>query len=124
MRTENELAKRIVRHLDESIAQLDGNLHYRLQAIRERALEAYPKPRHSLSLAWAAHGGGQHRSPFLAWLPFAALILGLLFTVTWHATQQANDLSEIDVHLLAEDLPVTAFIDTGFDAWLEGSSPE
>ncbi len=122
------LAKRITQHLDYGTSKLDGHVQFRLQAARQHALEAYAKPHHHFSLAWGGHGGrnGHHRghSPFRAWLPLAALLLGLMFITYWQSTEQMNDLSEIDAHLLAEELPFHAFIDTGFDTWLKGSSEE
>jgi hypothetical protein len=122
------LAKKITQHLDYGTANLDSRIQYRLQAARQHALEAYAKPHHSFSLAWGGHGGGSdhHRghSPFRAWLPLAVLLLGLMFITYWQTTEQMNDISEIDAHLLAEELPFDAFIDTGFDTWLEGSSEE
>jgi hypothetical protein len=48
-------------------------------------------------------------------------VFGLLFVTYWQNTQEMNDLSEIDAHLLAQDLPLHALIDNGFDTWLEGS---
>ena len=84
----------------------------------------------NLATASAWHGqdtatSGHHgHSPFRAWVPLAVLVLGLVFVTYWQTTQQMNDISEIDAHLLAQDLPIHAFIDTGFDTWLEGSSQE
>jgi len=125
---EHDLAKKITQHLDYGTSKLDGRVQFRLQAARQHALEAYAKPHHHFSLAWGGHGGrsGHHRShsPFRAWLPLAVLLLGLMFITYWQSTDQMNDLSEIDAHLLAEELPFNAFIDTGFDTWLEGSSEE
>lgn len=125
---ERDLAKKIVQHLDYGTTNLDSRLQYRLQAARQHALEAYAKPRHSFSLAWGGHGGrgghGHAHSPFRAWVPLVVLVLGLMFVTYWQTTQQMNDVSEIDAHLLAQDLPIHAFIDNGFDTWLEGSSPE
>ncbi|OIP13757.1 MAG: hypothetical protein AUK53_06055 [Betaproteobacteria bacterium CG2_30_59_46] len=120
------LAKKIVHHLDYGTANLDSRIQYRLQAARQHALEAYAEPRHSFSLAWAGHGHSSHRahSPFRAWVPLALLVLGLMFATYWQNTQEVNDVSEIDAHLLAQDLPIHAFIDNGFDTWLEGSSQE
>jgi hypothetical protein len=57
-------------------------------------------------------------------VPLALLLLGLMFVTYWQNTPEVNDVSEIDTHLLAEDLPLHAFIDNGFDTWLEGSSQE
>lgn len=117
------LAKKIVHHLDYGTAHLDSRLQHRLQTARQHALEAYAKPRRSFSLAWAGHGHSSH-SPFRIWVPLALLLLGLMFATYWQSTQDTNDVSEIDAHLLAQDLPIHAFIDTGFDTWLEGSSQE
>jgi hypothetical protein len=123
---ESDLAKKITQHLDYGTSELDGRVQFRLKAARQHALEAYAKPRHSFSLAWSGHGHGSRHghSPFRAWLPLAVLLLGLMFITYWQTTDQTNDLSEIDAHLLAEELPFDAFIDTGFDTWLEGSSEE
>jgi hypothetical protein len=120
------LAKKIVRHLDYGTAHLDSRLQYRLQTARQHALGAYTKPRHSFSLAWASHGHNSHRShsSFRTWVPLALLVLGLMFATYWQNTQDTNDVSEIDAHLLAQDLPIHAFIDSGFDTWLEGSSQQ
>lgn len=123
---EQDLAKRIKQHLDYGTGQLDSRLQFRLQAARQHALETYAKPHHHFSLAWGHGNHGHHggHSPFRAWLPLAALLLGLLFVTYWQTTEPMNDISEIDAHLLAEDLPFDALIDTGFDAWLEGSFEE
>lgn len=122
------LAKKITQYLDYGTSELDSRVQFRLQAARQRALEAYAKPHHSFNLAWDGHNGksSHHRShsPFRSWLPLAVLLLGLMFITYWQTTDQMNDLSEIDAHLLAEELPFDAFIDTGFDTWLEGSSEE
>lgn len=125
---ERDLAKKIVQHLDYGATNLDSRLQYRLQTARQHALESYAKPRHSFSLAWGGDGGrdghGNAHSPFRVWVPLVVLVLGLMFVTYWQTTQQMNDVSEIDAHLLAQDLPIHAFIDNGFDTWLEGSSPE
>lgn len=119
------LAKKITQHLDYGTSKLEGRVQFRLQAARQHALEAYAKPHHHFSLAWGGRSGhhGSH-SPYRTWLPLAALLLGLMFITYWQTADQKNDLSEIDAHLLAEELPFHAFIDTGFDTWLKGSSEE
>ncbi len=120
------LAKKIVRHLDYGTANLESRLQQRLQAVRQHALEAYAKPRYSFSLAWASHGHSSRRghSTFRAWILLALLVLGLMSVTYWQNTQERNDVSEIDAHLLAQDLPIPAFIDNGFDTWLEGSQQQ
>lgn len=125
---DNDLAKKIIAHLDYGTSRLDGRTQYRLQAARQHALEAYAKPHHGFSLAWGSHAGksghsGAH-SPFRIWTPLLVLVLGLMFVTYWQTTQQTNDVADIDAHLLAEDLPIHAFTDHGFDAWLTGSSQQ
>ena len=78
---------------------------------------------HGVDIAAGAVTTGAIRLSGL-WLPLVVLLLGLMFITYWQATDQMNDISEIDAHLLAEELPFDAFIDTGFDTWLEGSSEE
>lgn len=123
---EHDLAKKIAQYLDDSTANLDSRLQYRLQSARQRALEAYAKPRHSFSLAWSGHSHSSHRghSLFRAWAPLVLLVLGLIFVTYWQNTQETHDASEIDAYLLAQDLPIHAFIDSGFDTWLEGSQQQ
>lgn len=125
---EHDLAKKFTQHLDYGTANLDSRVQYRLQTARQHALDAYAKPQHGFGLAWghAGNGGSRHgsHSPFRTWLPLIALLLGLVFVTFWQNVQQTSDISEIDAYLLAEDLPLHAFIDNGFDTWLEGSSQE
>jgi hypothetical protein len=40
----------------------------------------------------------------------------------WQADQQISELEAIDSALLADDLPIGALTDKGFDAWLKSSS--
>jgi hypothetical protein len=51
--------------------------------------------------------------------------LALLFAITgiiyWQTFQQSDENEDIDIMLLLDDLPVNAYLDDEFDAWLEGS---
>jgi hypothetical protein len=55
-------------------------------------------------------------------LPLAFLLLSLGGIVYWQTVQQNNDAEEIDTHLLTGDLPINAYLDKDFDAWLKRSS--
>jgi hypothetical protein len=120
---EKDLARKITEHLDQGLKRLDSGTLSQLRAARQHALEASTKPHRVLGLAWAggkAEGhGGYFR--YRVWLPLTALMLGLFF-IFWQNFPQNNDVAEIDVHLLAGDLPIHAYLDDGFDTWLEGSS--
>jgi hypothetical protein len=55
-------------------------------------------------------------------LPMAVLILGLVAVNQWRDTQNAAEIEEIDTAVLTGDLPLDAYLDKGFDAWLKRSS--
>ena len=56
-------------------------------------------------------------------LPLIALLLALAGTAYWQILQQDDNNDEIDSLLLSDDLPINAYLDKGFDAWLKRSSP-
>lgn len=120
---DQELAKKIVRHLDEGLDTLNQVTLNQLKSARKEALNHYHTHRPVLGLAWAGHfssGHGWHGPRF--WLPAIALILALAGTLYWQDTQQNGDAVEIDAALLAGDLPLHAYFDEDFNAWLESSS--
>jgi len=49
-------------------------------------------------------------------------VLSLLGVTYWQLVIQANDIAEIDVSLLTDDLPINAYLDNNFEAWLKRSS--
>ena len=51
-----------------------------------------------------------------------ALLIGVVFTYYWNNFEQAAENEEIDSALLSDDLPPAAYLDKGFQAWLERSS--
>jgi len=127
---EPDLAKKVAQHLSFGLTQISDETLSRLQSGRKKALAAY-KPAHQAvsGLAMAGAGNsmrnGEHQPFYRAWVPLAALIFGLLLVNYWQTYYQPqDDQAEIDTHLLAEDLPVHAYLDDGFDAWLEDSAQQ
>jgi hypothetical protein len=53
-----------------------------------------------------------------------ALLIGVTAYTVWNADQQITELEAIDSALLADDLPIGALTDKGFDAWLKSSSAQ
>ena len=125
---EDDLARKIVRQLDQGVTHLDNRLQDRLQMARQHALEAYIHPPRSVNLVWSGHGERSHHGGaykhFRTWVSLAILLLSLITIGYWQTVQGLDDASDTDEPLLAHDLPIDAFIDTGVDTWLEGSSVE
>lgn len=120
---DQELAKEIARHLDDGLNLLNQGTLSQLKSARKEALNHYHAQRPVFGWAWAGHfssGHGWHGPRF--WLPTIAVILALTGMLYWQATQQNNDAVEIDAALLAGDLPLHAYFDEDFNAWLESSS--
>ena len=123
----NELhfAYRIRQQLNQGLHQLPPETIRRLDDARQIALSHQKQP-HSVSVLAATAGFVQHSLENLGYKQiFAsfALVLGLAFSTFWMADQHVSELEAIDSALLADDLPVRAFTDKGFDAWLKRTSP-
>jgi hypothetical protein len=121
---ENDLARRIVAQLDQRLAQLPTPTVEALQAARRTAL-ARLRPA-GAPLADSRTGGlpggwGLGRwLPARLVLPVAIIIAGLTGLIYWQMSSQHED--ELDAGLLAGELPIHAYIDPGFDTWLEHTS--
>lgn len=122
---ELEFARKVAQQLTRSTHNLEQIPLARLKAARERALEAY---RSEPVLAHAGGSTGGKRSerlfhyPRLAWGGLAALLalaVGLNF---WQDSE--HEKSPIDAQILASDLPLHAFTQHDFDAWIKTNSSQ
>ncbi len=126
MKTMNEqqFAHRIRLALNER-ARLDGVLAERLRVARERALAAQ-KPERAPALAWAdnvlGRMGGLGGLSLQLLLPAVLVALGLAAIYAWQKDQLQAEVEEIDAMLLTDDLPIDAYLDRGFEAWLKKRS--
>ena len=41
----------------------------------------------------------------------------------WQTNQQQHDIEETDAAILSSELPIEAYLDRGFQAWLKRSEP-
>jgi len=122
---EIKFANKIRQALNEG-ARVDARIAERLRAARERALAAR-KPAHEPALAWARSGstgmvggfGGFGGFSLKVLLPTLLLIAGLISIYSWQQEQRAADAEELDAQLLTDDLPIDAYLDRGFEAWLK-----
>ena len=102
----------------------------RLRAARERALERRRIAREPV-LAWArgaalatsdgtihaSEGSGGFSLRLL--LATALLLAGLFAIYSGQLDQRAAEVEELDAQLLTDDLPIDAYLDRGFEAWLK-----
>jgi hypothetical protein len=122
---ESEFGRKIARCLDRGVADLRPGTVYRLQQARRAALAA-ASPAHGTvpELATAgAHGGSAGRTGLrggsIRWLGLALLVAAAAFGYQqWHSIAQVREFEDLDMHLLASDLPIDAYLDRGFQNWL------
>ena len=122
---EIKFANKVRQALNEG-SRVDAHIAERLRAARERAI-ANRKPEREPALAWArstAAGviggfGGFGGFSVRLLLPTALLVAGLVAIYSWQQDQRAADVEELDAQLLADDLPIDAYLDRGFETWLK-----
>lgn len=122
---EIKFANKVRQALNEG-SRVDTRIAERLRGARERAI-ANRKPEREPALAWArstAVGviggfGGFGGFSLRLLLPTVLLVAGLATIYSWQQDQRAADVEELDAQLLTDDLPIDAYLDRGFEAWLK-----
>jgi hypothetical protein len=107
----------------------------RLRVARERALERHRAPVAQAALAGAGRTGiptGGNPGQFVTrvLLPAAILVAAMFGLQQWQdaqraaraLAQQVAEIEEIDSGLLTGDLPIKAYLDEDFQAWLARSA--
>lgn len=129
---EFEFASKIRRALDESAAGLPAPTLDRLAGARRLAL-ARKKPETVAAPAFVpvlAPAGAPLDAPrretrrlsplgrLLRVWPVVALVGGIAVIAYWENLQRAAELADIDAAMLNDDLPLNAYLDHGFNAYL------
>ncbi|MES2260169.1 MAG: DUF3619 family protein [Pseudomonadota bacterium] len=119
-----------VRHaLNEKLDDLPASTTQRLAAARQAAMarkKAHVPVRVSASqLATNAGGSGFFSQPF-AWInrmsvaiPLLVLVAGMIGVYQYEQQQRIAELAELDAAVLSDELPLSAYLDHGFNAYLE-----
>jgi hypothetical protein len=111
---EQDFGEKIARRLDDGLDGLPPGTLYRLRLARHAALSR-------------AHLGESELSPAApsrylnrrVLVPLFALILGLSVLLVWQQQPSPQpDYAELDAQVLSDELPVTAYLDTGFEVWM------
>jgi len=101
--------------LNRSLARLDQPTLARLRDARTQALARYDAHSTVPAFAWASLGAdhrhtadAHHKSHYLA---AAVLLAALLFSgaAYWHHTD--HDVSDVDIAILTDDLPIEMYVD-------------
>jgi len=120
---EEELAERVAKYLDSGLDDLPAGTLYRLRLAREKALsqvrddELPDVPRAAATTLLSRR----------LLVPVFAVILMLSGLVVWQQqTIQSTrtELAELDAQVLSDELPVTAYLDQGFEVWLHHHTTE
>jgi Protein of unknown function (DUF3619) len=124
---EQDLANKVVQRLDHGLVNIKQGTLYQLQSARKVAIDGYREaPQLAFGLGWASNIAFQisHSQYFNSrnLLASGLLVLSLLAVTYWQVVIQANDIADIDVSLLTGDLPINAYLDSDFEAWLKRSS--
>jgi hypothetical protein len=125
---EQELATQIVQHLNRGLGSIKQGTQYQLQSARKAALDRYREtPEPAFGLAWAGniafHVGHNRHFNARNMLALGLLLLSMILVTYWQVAIQGNDIAEIDASLLSDDLPIDAYLDSDFEAWLKRSLP-
>jgi hypothetical protein len=114
-----------VRHaLNEHLDSLPAATVDRLAAARQLALSR-KKPESALRVAGRRIAGpagrlftAQVAGRFAVIAPLLVLVVGLSGLYQYEERQRIAELAELDADVLADDLPLTAYLDDGFNAYL------
>jgi len=117
----DDLARRIVDRLDQNLNELPVDIVGRLAHARQRALQPRPRPRtwHVRFSDWAV----SHRTMFKVALPALFLLVAAGAVYMLQSTSR-EDPFDVETALMADELPLHAYTDPGFDAWLKTTSHE
>jgi hypothetical protein len=135
---ENDFALKVIRALDENTTNIPAAAIDRLAEARRSAI-ARKKPEKvavsapaftpvlagvggTLSMGGGDRGGKKSLFARLGGLglvwPLAALVIGIGGIAYWEDQQRKAELADIDAAMLSDSLPLDAYLDHGFNAYL------
>ena len=123
------LAYKLRHALNENLESLPASTTERLAAARKLALSrkksdaaaALATPRRGFwrRLAVDLNFSGTGLGRLGVALPLLALVVGLGGLYQYDQEQRIDELAELDAAMLSDELPLTAYLDHGFNAYLE-----
>ena len=122
---EHDFQFRVRQHLNTSARQVSPSVASRLHEARQKALGRQKVAVRRFSLAGIGHAFTERALP--QGRTAVAMVLILLLVVgsgLLGEMQRMAELEEVDSALLSDDLPIDAYLDQGFDAWVQNNSPD
>lgn len=118
---EPEVGKKVARLLDHGLDDIRQSTLNQLQSASRAALENYHMAEEIVTAGHgvSARGGHDLHVKTRKFLSLIALLFALLGAVYWQTLQQSDENEEIDIMLLVDDLPINAYLNDEFDAWLD-----
>ncbi len=119
---ESKLGNKIAQLLNRSLDDIEQHTLNRLQSARRASLEKNYRVVETLVTAGDSPTiRGENSSYFNAknLISLVTLLLVLAGVSYWQTLQYGDQNEEIDIMLLADDLPINAYLDNEFDVWLD-----
>lgn len=120
----DRFGRKLVARLSDTTQNLPSDISERLKAARMQALTKRRVVKLQTASSVNSNGGtatiSMGDSGNSLWtrlgalIPLFALVAGLLAIAVVQEQRRANELAEVDVELLADDLPPAAYTDPGF----------
>lgn len=123
MNEDTEIGYKVRQALNQGLDTLDINVSRRLDLDRRIAVKSQ-----RVSARWLPlnrFGRVAELAVFVnirALIAIMALSIGATGSYYWKVLEQTSEFEEIDSALLADELPPSAYLDRGFNAWLERAS--
>ena len=125
---EMEFGRRVAQHLNRGTREVDQHISERLKVARGRAMERYRVTEEQWVTAGAARAFGGRWSERIAhhsrtWLGVAALavVVAMAGVSYWQQSQDRPDQGLLDAKMLSGELPLHAYTQPDFKAWLQES---
>ena len=125
---------RVAARLSGGAAELPYEVSERLRAVRVQALAKRKRVAGLKAASSVSSSGGAATltgdENFSLWqlaasaLPILALVAGLFFIHAFQNESRAKEVAEVDAALLTDDLPPSAYADSGFIQFLKQSAKE
>lgn len=128
--TDHDFAHRLGRALDERVDAIPATTAERLAAARREALarrklaaaagmrEPSPKAAALEALRSLLGGAPEWMGRTAVAAPLLAIAIGISSVADYQHEQHLQEVAELDAAVLADELPLTAYLDHGFNAYL------